>query len=81
MCIRDRYKIGPTIAMGINITYVVWSIIFDKLFLTKGFDLSKDIKVLACALLVIAGVYFVAKEQDVYKRQRYNRAKEYLKKL
>lgn len=56
------YKIGPTRAMGINITYVVWSIIFDKLFLTKGLDLTKDIKVLACALLVILGVYFVAKE-------------------
>lgn len=56
------YKIGPTRAMGINITYVVWSIIFDKLFLTRGFNLIQDIKVLACALLVIGGVYFVAKE-------------------
>lgn len=58
------YKIGPTRAMGINITYVVWSIIFDKLFLTKGFDLSKDIKVVVCALLVIVGVYFVAKQPE-----------------
>ena len=58
------YKIGPTRAMGINITYVVWSIIFDKLFLTKAFDLTKDIKVLVCALLVIVGVYFVAKEPN-----------------
>jgi len=58
------YKIGPTRAMGINITYVVWSIIFDKLFLTKGFDLSRDIKVVVCALLVIVGVYFVAKQPE-----------------
>ena len=58
------YKIGPTRAMGINITYVVWSIIFDKIFLTKGFNITEDIKVIICALLVIVGVYFVASEPE-----------------
>lgn len=56
------YKIGPTRAMGINITYVVWSIIFDKLFLNHNINLAQDLKTISCAALVIAGVYFVAKE-------------------
>eukprot|EP00828_Plagiopyla_frontata_P027278 TRINITY_DN35471_c0_g1_i1.p1 TRINITY_DN35471_c0_g1~~TRINITY_DN35471_c0_g1_i1.p1 ORF type:complete len:371 (-),score=42.03 TRINITY_DN35471_c0_g1_i1:182-1273(-) len=56
------YKIGATRAMGLNITYVVFSIIFDKLLLTRTFDLMKDLKTIICAALVIVGVYFVAKE-------------------
>lgn len=56
------YKIGPTKAMGLNITYVVWAFIFEKLFITRNFMLGQDLKTIFCALLVIAGVYFVVKE-------------------
>ncbi|SFC85565.1 DMT family transporter [Clostridium uliginosum] len=52
------YKIGATRAMGINITYVVWSIIFDKIFLGSQIGLLTVLS----SILVIGGVYFVAKE-------------------
>lgn len=52
------YRIGATRAMGLNITYVVWSIVFDKLFLGTDIGVSTIIS----SILVIAGVYFVAKE-------------------
>ena len=55
------YRIGPTRAMGLNITYVVWSIIFDRLI--NGTEIS--VRTVLCSLLVIAGVYFVAKEPDL----------------
>ena len=55
------YRIGPTRAMGINITYVVWSIVFDKFI--NGTEIS--IRTILCSLMVIAGVYFVAKEPDL----------------
>ena len=54
------YRIGPTRAMGLNITYVVWSIVFDRFI--NGTEIS--IKTVLCSLMVIAGVYFVAKEPD-----------------
>lgn len=56
------YKIGPTKAMGINVTYVIWSIILDKIFLNHTINMAQDIKTFFCALLVISGVYFVVKE-------------------
>ncbi|NME83271.1 DMT family transporter [Clostridium sp. SM-530-WT-3G] len=52
------YRIGATRAMGLNITYVVWSIVFDKLFLGTDIGVSTIIS----SILVIVGVYFVAKE-------------------
>lgn len=52
------YRIGPTRAMGLNITYVVWSIVFDKLFL--GSEIS--ILAIVSSIVVIVGVYFVAKQ-------------------
>lgn len=55
------YKIGATRAMGLNITYVVWSIVFD--ILINGRELS--LKTIACSLMVIGGVYFVAKAPEV----------------
>jgi drug/metabolite transporter (DMT)-like permease len=54
------YKIGATRAMGLNITYVVWSIIFD--IVINGHEIS--LKTIVCSIMVIAGVYFVAKEPD-----------------
>ena len=54
------YRIGPTRAMGLNITYVVWSLVFDRLI--NGTEIS--LKTVICSLVVIAGVYFVAKEPD-----------------
>ena len=54
------YRIGPTKAMGLNITYVVWSIIFDRFI--NGTEIS--LKTILCSILVIVGVYFVAKEAD-----------------
>lgn len=52
------YRIGPTRAMGINITYVVWSIVFEKIFL--GTEIS--LLTVASSIMVIAGVYVVAKQ-------------------
>ncbi|WP_294377408.1 DMT family transporter [uncultured Clostridium sp.] len=54
------YRIGPTRAMGLNITYVVWSIVFDRFI--NGTEIS--IRTVICSLMVIAGVYFVAKVPD-----------------
>lgn len=45
--------------MGINITYVVWSIVFDRFI--NGTEIS--LKTILCSILVIVGVYFVAKKQ------------------
>jgi drug/metabolite transporter (DMT)-like permease len=55
------YKIGATRAMGLNITYVVWSIVFDVLINGRKIDLMTII----CSLMVIGGVYFVAKAPEV----------------
>jgi drug/metabolite transporter (DMT)-like permease len=55
------YKIGATRAMGLNITYVVWSILFD--ILINGNPIS--LKTIVCSILVIGGVYFVAKAPEV----------------
>lgn len=57
------YRIGATRAMGINITYVVWAMIFDKIFL------GSEVGILAVisSVMVIGGVYFVAKEPEVEK--------------
>ncbi|EGT3616179.1 DMT family transporter [Clostridium perfringens] len=50
------HKLGPTRAMGLNITYVVWAMIFDKLLL--GHDIT--IKMVICALMVMIGSFVVA---------------------
>jgi len=55
------YKIGATRAMGLNITYVVWSILFD--ILINGNAIS--LKTIVCSIMVIVGVYFVAKAPEV----------------
>lgn len=57
------YRIGATRAMGINITYVVWAMLFDKIFL------GSEVGILAVisSVMVIGGVYFVAKEPEVEK--------------
>ncbi|MGG7178086.1 DMT family transporter [Clostridium paraputrificum] len=52
------YKIGATKAMGINITYFVWAIILDTLFL--GTSLS--LKTIVFGTIVMIGSYLVAKE-------------------
>ena len=54
------YKIGPVKAMGLNITYVVFSIAFD--ILINGTQLS--LKTIICSLMVMGGVYFVAKPPE-----------------
>lgn len=59
------YKIGATRAMGLNITYVVWSIIFDKFIL--GSDIGKLI--IISSIMVIVGVYFVAREPETEKNE------------
>ena len=66
------YRIGPTRAMGLNITYVVWSIIFDK------FILGSDIGILTVvsSVMVIIGVYFVAKEPTPEKDEMTTEALE-----
>jgi drug/metabolite transporter (DMT)-like permease len=55
------YKIGATRAMGLNITYVVWSIVFDVAINGRKIDLIT----IACTVMVIGGVYFVAKQPEV----------------
>lgn len=59
------YKIGPTRAMGINITYVVWAIIFDNIFLGNKIN----VLTILSSILVILGVYFIAKEPDIDDKQ------------
>ena len=54
------YRLGATRAMGLNITYVVWSIVFDKILL--GTDIG--ILTIISSIMVIGGVYFVAKQPD-----------------
>lgn len=54
------YRIGATRAMGLNITYVVCSIVFDKLLL--GTDIG--LLTIVSSIMVIGGVYFVAKEPE-----------------
>ncbi|WP_160689481.1 DMT family transporter [Clostridium sp. C2-6-12] len=54
------YKIGATRAMGLNITYVVWSIVFDVFINGRAIDL----KTIVCSIMVIGGVYFVAKAPE-----------------
>lgn len=50
-------KIGATKAMGINITYFVWAIIFDTVFM--GSNLS--IKNIFFGIIIMMGSYLVAK--------------------
>ncbi|NFH68064.1 DMT family transporter [Clostridium botulinum] len=54
------YKIGATRAMGVNITYVVWSIVFDAIFLGNKINALTILS----SVLVIIGVYFIAKEPE-----------------
>lgn len=53
-------KIGATKAMGINITYFVWAIIFDTIFLKN----SLSIKTILLGFIVMFGSYLVAKEPN-----------------
>lgn len=62
------YKIGATRAMGLNITYVVWSIIFD--ILINGRQIS--LLTIVCSIMVIGGVYFVAKAPEVEPEEKLN---------
>ncbi|WP_297424144.1 DMT family transporter [Clostridium sp.] len=50
-------KIGATKAMGLNATNTIFAIIFDVLI--NGTQLS--LKTIVCSLMVMGGVYFVAK--------------------
>lgn len=52
------YKIGPSRAMGINITYFVWAIIFETIFM--GAQLS--LKTIIFGALVMFGSYLIAKD-------------------
>ena len=66
------YKIGATKAMGLNITYVVFSIAFD--ILINGTQLS--LKTIICSIMVMGGVYFVAKppEEEPRRSTKYSRS-------
>lgn len=56
-------KIGATKAMGINITYFAWAIIFETIFL--GRELS--IKTIILGGVIMMGSYLVAKEPNEIK--------------
>ena len=51
-------KIGATKAMGINITYFVWAIIFDTIFIGN----SLPIKNIFFGIIIMLGSYLVAKD-------------------
>lgn len=53
-------KIGATKAMGMNITYFVWAIIFDAIFLKN----TLSIKTIILGFIVMLGSYLVAKEPN-----------------
>lgn len=50
------HKLGSTRAMGINITYVVWAMLFDKILLGNPITL----RMIICALMVMIGSFVVA---------------------
>ena len=54
------YRIGATKAMGINITYFVWAIIFDFILLKNPLS----IKTIVLGLLVMIGSYLIAKDNS-----------------
>jgi drug/metabolite transporter (DMT)-like permease len=54
------HKIGATKAMGINITYFVWAIIFESLFLRTPLS----IKTIILGSIIMIGSYLVAKEPN-----------------
>lgn len=54
------HKIGPTRAMGLNITYVVWSLVFDRVI--NGTQIN--IITIGSSILVILGVYLVARQPE-----------------
>lgn len=51
-------KIGPTKAMGLNITYFVWAIILEWIFMGNGFS----IKTIIIGSIIMFGSYLIAKE-------------------
>lgn len=57
------YEIGATKATGLNITYVVFSIIFDVVI--NGSQIS--LKTIICSIVVMVGVYFVIKQPEEKK--------------
>lgn len=53
-------EIGPTKAMSINITYVIWSMVIDGLILGNQIT----IKMVICAIFIIIGCIMVAKPNE-----------------
>lgn len=53
------YKIGATKAMGINITYFVWAIVFDFILLKNPIS----IRTIIFGALVMIGSYLIAKDE------------------
>ncbi|MBQ9012696.1 MAG: EamA family transporter, partial [Bacilli bacterium] len=51
-------SIGPVKATGLNVTYSIWSIIFDVLFVGSQITL----KLVICAILIIIGSTMVSKD-------------------
>ncbi|MDV4150005.1 DMT family transporter [Clostridium sp. AL.422] len=54
------YKIGATKAMGLNITYVVWAILFDLILLKNPIS----IKTIIFGSIIMIGSYLVAKDYN-----------------
>lgn len=52
------HKLGPTRAMGINITYFIWAIIFDTIFMGKQLSL----KIIVLGTIIMIGSYLIAKD-------------------
>ena len=51
-------SIGPVKATGLNVTYSIWAIIFEILFVGNEITL----KLLICAILIIIGSTMVSKD-------------------
>lgn len=50
------HKLGSVKAMGLNITYVVWAMIFDRFIIGTPIDM----KMIICAIMVMVGSFIVA---------------------
>lgn len=51
-------KIGPAKATGLNVSYVLWTVVFSYLFL----NLEITIQMLLTSIVIIIGVYIIVKE-------------------
>ena len=52
-------RLEPAKATGLNVSYVVWTIIFSMIFLV----LSVNVQLVVTSLIIILGVYVIVREE------------------